>query len=180
MSLPAIRRCCALLSLSACLACVRKKPAAAPDEGPPSSRATATGTVAPPSQPPRCYSWEAEQPPTCAPQPPSASFAIDTTDTSETPTPQREDAARAVSNMRPALTTCYNQALKRAPRSHGTARVQVWIDCQGTASKVQVCVMDGLDQELSLCVVRTMKALRMPPPASASTIINVPVTFVHR
>ncbi|MBI5609633.1 MAG: AgmX/PglI C-terminal domain-containing protein [Deltaproteobacteria bacterium] len=90
---------------------------------------------------------------------------------------EQNDVAKHLRQRQSALSSCYQEQLKRNPDLRGKVRLRWTIDRSGTAVNVEVEQNTTGSVELGQCLVHKIKAIHFDPPKSGTCTIAWPMVF---
>jgi TonB family protein len=85
--------------------------------------------------------------------------------------------ARTIRLGMPAITTCYQRALKRNPKLTGKITVRLSINTMGAVTRVSIEGDSIGDPQVTSCIQGYAQRWRFPPPEGGTAEVSVPFVF---
>lgn len=157
------------------IACGPSKPAEPPPAAPVSASAPAAA-----ERPPAPVAAATPEPPAPAPaaQPEVRTTAV-TAVSNEITTPNVISPDAVIQGIRPKFNACFNDALKKEPKSGGSVTLSAKIDKDGTVAAVTPKMLTGFSPAVVKCVSDALKAAKFAPAGGMNytTSLDIPLSF---
>jgi len=160
----------------ATLACGPSKPPA--DAPAPVASASEPAPVAPASAPAPVASAAPAPAPSAAPEPEVKVTAV-TAVSNEVSTPNVVSPDKVIQGLRPKFNACFNDALKKDPKSGGSVVLSAKIDKDGRVAAVTPKQLTGFSPAVVKCVSDALKAASFAPAGGMNytTSLDIPLSF---